>query len=346
MRLFKIALLLVSVPLLAAGGEGIYHAARNRQQLTLTCEQFVRQPPRALWIRVTGCDIDYVSAGYRESRGHLAELFFPVRPVKEPPAAPVALIAATRDPQVVAIAENTIGDGRQANQEAFLVMMLRVITMLGISREVEGYARSGAIELAQTRRALAGLSAPLAPRLVVLDLHARPSFLVPGLEAGAGAALVLLALMRRRRSPEPVEQEAAVPPGDVSGEGMSRRLPAIMLLNLPPTADVDAVERAPALGSRAEAIEQIVRHLGWVHVDWNGRGTLSGPDWSLTLDLGSDEQVWTIAIETRGEGSIRPLAALARGAGWRMFMPKRGTFVEAAQLEHVERPRAADAQGV
>lgn len=345
MRLFKIALLFVSIPLLAAGGEGIYHAARNRQQITLTCEQFVRQPTQALWIRVTGCDIDYVSAGYRESRGHIAELFFPVRPVNEPATAPAVLIAATRDPEVLAIAENTIGNGQQPNQEAFLVMMLRTITMLGVSREVEGYARSGVIELAQTRRALAGLKAPIAPGLVVLDLHARPSFLVPGIEAGAGAALLLLSVMRRRRSPEQVEQ-AAVPPGDVPGEPAPRRLPAVMLLNLPPTADVGAVEHAPALGSRGEVTEQIAQHLGWVPVDRSGRGTLSGPDWSLTLDLGSEEPVWTVAIEARGEGSIRPLATLARGTGWRMFMPRRGTFVEPAHLEQVDRPRAAGAQGM
>lgn len=345
MRLFKIALLLASLPLLAAGGEGIYHAARNRQQITLTCDEFVRQPPRALWIRVTGCDIDYVNAGYRESRGRIAELFFPVRPMKQPGTAPAVLIAATRDSGVLAIAENTIGDGQQPNQEAFLVMMLRIITMLGISREVEGYARSGAIELAQTRRALAGMNAALAPGLVVLDLHARPSFLVPGIEAGAGAGLLLVSLMRRRQPAAPVE-EAAAAPGDDSAEAAPRRLPAVMLLNLPASADPGAVEHAPALGSRSDVTEQIVQLLGWVAVDRNGRGTLSGPDWSLTLDLGPDDPVWTVAIEARGEGSLRPLAALARGSGWRMFIPKRGTFVEPAHLEQVERPRAAGAHGV
>ena len=48
MKLIKIALLLVSILLLAIGGEGIYHAARSRQQLALTCEQFTGPPPRTL----------------------------------------------------------------------------------------------------------------------------------------------------------------------------------------------------------------------------------------------------------------------------------------------------------
>ena len=51
MKLLKIALLLVSILLLAIGGEGIYHAARSRQQIALTCEQFTGPPPR----RACGC---------------------------------------------------------------------------------------------------------------------------------------------------------------------------------------------------------------------------------------------------------------------------------------------------
>lgn len=336
MRLLKIAMLLVSIPLLAVGGERIYHVARNRQQITLTCEQFVRQPPRALWIRVTGCDVDYVNAGYRESGGRIAELFFPLRSVKEPGATPVALIAATRDPAVLEVAERTIGNGQQPTQEAYLVMMLRIITMLGISREVEGYARGGIIELGQTRRALAGMNGALAQGLVVIDLHARPSFVVSALELAAGAALLLLAVAGRRRVSRPVQQ-LFVPSESVLVEPAGRRLPGVMLLNLPPAAEPAAVEHAPALGNRTDVTQVITQLLGWIPFDGNGRGSLSGPDWSLALDLGTDGHVWTIVIDARGDGSIPVLATLARGTGWRMFVPRLGAFVEAADLAQVQR---------
>ncbi len=342
MRLFKIALPLAGLLLVAAGAEGVYRVVRNQQQTTTGCEQFFRQPPPALWLRVTGCEVDFDNAAYRESGSHISELFFPIRPVNEPKTAPAVLVIATKDPNVLSVADGTIGGGRQPSQEASEVMMRQIIARLGIAREVEGYARSGPIELMQTRRSLAGLSAPLSPQLIVLDLHARPSFLAPGILAAAGVLLLLAFLIVNRRSKPRVEAAAseASTGGDaeVGVEPAARRLPAVMLLNLPPGSGVAAVESAPALGTRSDVTEQISRLLGWVPVDGGGRGTLSGPDWSLTLDIGPDDQVWTIAAEARGEGSIRALATLARGTGWRMFIPRKGAFVEADNLQHVEPP--------
>lgn len=342
MRLLKIALLLAGILLLAAGADAIYRSARSGEQVSLTCEQFFRQRPSALWMRVTGCEIDYDNAAYRESRGRIAELFFPVRPAGEPRNTPAALVIATRDPAALALADRTIGGGRQPTQEASDVMMLQIITMLGISREVEGYARSGPLEMMQTRRSLAGLRAPLSPQLVVLDVHARPSFLLPGTVFASGAVLLLgLLIVSRRRAPTPepvVATSPAEPAGEVPVAPAARRLPAVMLLNLPASADVSGVEHAPALGTRADITHLISTLLGWVSVDGVGRGTLSGPDWSLTLDLGPDDQVWTIAAEARGDGSIRALTTLVRGTGWRMFIPRQGAFVEAARLQDVDPP--------
>ena len=58
MKLFTAALLLVSLVLIAHGGEGLYHAAANRQPVAVTCSQLVQQRPRALWLRVSGCDME------------------------------------------------------------------------------------------------------------------------------------------------------------------------------------------------------------------------------------------------------------------------------------------------
>jgi hypothetical protein len=193
-KLFTAALLLVSLLFLAHGGEALYHAATNRQPVVVTCDQFVRQRPNALWLRVAGCDIDYLGAGYRESKGRLDELYLPIRPPSQPPTSPAALVIATNDPQVLAIAGTTIGNNKQSDQDAYVGMMRRIVTMLGASKQVEGYARSGVIERLETRRTLSGLTAPLAPDFVVLDLHAKPSFVRPGLEVGIGLVLVLVAM--------------------------------------------------------------------------------------------------------------------------------------------------------
>src|SRR5688572_7396142 len=145
--LLRILLLLVSLPLLAIGSEGLYHGLRNQQQTTMTCEQYVQSRPRAAWLRLTGCEMDYLAAGFSETRnGRITELFFPVRPIGQRREAPALVIAATRDPAALASAQKTIGDSLQPNQEQFLVMMLTIVTQLNASREVQGYVRMGVVD--------------------------------------------------------------------------------------------------------------------------------------------------------------------------------------------------------
>ena len=92
MKPLEIALLLFSLPLLAIGGEGLYRGVRSRQQVTIPCEQFMQQPPATAWLRVTGCELDYDGAAYRESRGQIKALYFPVRPRRQVKTAPALLI--------------------------------------------------------------------------------------------------------------------------------------------------------------------------------------------------------------------------------------------------------------
>ena len=290
-----------------------------------------------MWLRVSGCDIDYLGAGYRESKGQISELFFPIRPPAQARTTPAALVVATSDSDVLAVAQSTIGGGRQPDQEAFLVMMLRIVTMLKVSREVEGYARSGVMELLRTRRALTGLNAPLAPEVLVLDLHARPSFLLPGIEAGAGLFLLALSLtLLRRRSRGRAKARSSRrrtrpcwPARDRAG------CPGLMLLNLDPEADLGAVEHAAPLGSRGEVERRIAEVLPGFRVDPAGLGTWRGEDWSLALHLGGEENVWTVTVDVRGDESIDALDALVAATGWRVFAPKLGVFVTPSSMRLV-----------
>jgi hypothetical protein len=346
MKLFTAALLLVSLVFLAHGGEALYHAATNRQPVIVTCDQFVRQRPNALWLRVTGCDADYLGAGYRESKGGLNELFLPMRPPSQSPTAPVGLVVATNDPQVLAIAGTTVGNNQQPDQDSYAAMMRRIVTMLRASKEVEGYARSGVIERLQTRRALAGLTAPLAPDFVVLDLHATPSLARPGIEVGIGLVLILVAITWPRRR----LQEVAVEVKDLPDESRpadespvsppARRLPSVMLLNLGPSASLSELESAPPLGPRDQVGGRIGGILGATEATRDGRAAASGPGWSLAFDLGQEDQVWTITVEALGsDGSVDALEKLARETGWRIFVPKLGTFVDPSALRQVPPPQ-------
>lgn len=166
--------------------------------MVVTCADYAQARPSALWLRVRGCAVDYLGAGYRESAGTIQELFLPVRPVGASPTEPAALVAATRDPAVLAIAQSGIGSGRQPNQEQFLLMMLKIVTALGASREITGVARTGMVERARTRRVLSGLTTPLAPGAVVVDVNAQPGVMFPAVQIAVGVGLIVTALLRRR----------------------------------------------------------------------------------------------------------------------------------------------------
>jgi hypothetical protein len=207
--LLRIALLLLSIPLLAHGGDGIYETVRNRQMTTVTCPEFMRSPPTARWLRVIGCEIDYTHPAITASGDHVTEMYFGMRTRNERRDAPVSLIVATRDPQALAVAQQALANGAEITDETFTIAMLRVVGILRAAREVDGYARNGIVERLITRRALAEFDAPLTSHVIVLDLHAGPSVLTPGIEAGAGLVLLLTgAALRRRRQPVAVAEPA------------------------------------------------------------------------------------------------------------------------------------------
>lgn len=340
MKLVTAALLLVSSVFLGHGAEALYHAVTNRQPLGVACDELERKRPREWWLHVTGCEVDYVAAGYRESRGRIAELFLPMRSPAQPPGAPVALVVATTDPRALAIAQATIGGGQQPDQEAYVGMMRRIVTTLNASKQVEGYARSGVAERLGARRALAGLTAPLAPDFIALDLRGKPSYIRPAMEMGMGFLLLIAAIVWRRRGAAAVEDDGATITAapDDGAPAPARRMPPAMLLNLGPSAGVGDLEAAPPLGSREAVSQRIAAVLGAGAAFENGRTAVRGPDWLLLLDLGRDEPVWTITVEARGDGSTPALERLARETGWRIYIPKLGVFVDPRALADVTPP--------
>jgi len=270
----------------------------------------MQTPPEARWLRVTGCDIDYTHPAFNGSGDRVSELFFAMRLRGAPAAAPASLIVATRDPRALEIAQQGVSNGSSVDEEAFTVAMLRVVDLLRAAREVDGYARNGFVERALTRRALAGFSAPLASDAVVLDLHAQPSLVRPGIEAAAGLLLLGATALRRRR-----KEPAAVVVPEVPIV-LERGLPPAMLLNLQ-TPDISQIEYAPPLGNPQEVAWRISNVLGPLAEDAEGRFSVGGDGWRLRFDLGRDETVWTVAVEARGSDvAVAALDALARETGW------------------------------
>lgn len=246
--LIRLALLLVSLPLLAHGAEGLYHAFRSRVQAHVTCEQFRRDRPASGWLRLTGCEVDYVRAGYRETRGRVTELFFPLRAVGASPAQPSALVVATRDPALLAIVERALAGPAQRDQEAFLVMMLQVVTAMGAAKSVEGLTRSP-LEMLRVRGALGAIKAPLDPGFTVLDFREQPRLMFPAIEATLGAQalflFVFLSTARRRQRPAQDVYSEEDSPHLAPWQRVEATAPA------PDTAPVVEVEEVPLLPAAA-----------------------------------------------------------------------------------------------
>ena len=327
----RILLLLASLALLAIGGEGLYYLARSQQQITLTCADFTRSRPASAWLRLTNCDIDYVGAGFSEAGdGGITELYFPIRPVGQPRNTPAIVVAATRDTAALAEAQKTLGGGRQPTQEEFLVMMLKIVTQLKASREIQGYARTSTIDVLRARRVVSGLSAPIDPRFVMVDVHSNPSALVPAVEAAAGllALVAFIVLTTRRRPKAPAPARAPAPAPAPAPAAASARIRGLMLLNLPSGAGPEDVEAAPPIGTRAQVLEMLWPSMPGIHPDARGRCVSRQPDHAITIDLGPGESVATVVIDAEGEGAMSAVRALLLRTGWKAFSPRLGRFIE------------------
>lgn len=339
--LVRIALVLVGFPLLAHGAEGLYHAYKSRTRAQVTCEQFHRQRPRSGWLGLTGCEVDYVRAGYRETRGRVTELFFPVRPAGSSPAVPSALVLSTRDPRLLAIIDRELAGPAQKDQEAFLVMMLQVVTAMRTSREIEGVTRSP-IEMLWTRRTFGAIKAPLADTFTVLDLHARPRFLFPAVETAVGAlALVLAALFARPRRtgaarldtpPATAAPVGAAAPAASAPRQDEARFRRLMLVNLPPRSLPVALEKAPPLGQQAQVQDALARVLPGIHFNQNGVGQFNRPDHVIRLDLGTTPEVWTATLDVTGDGAATAVKRLVTQTGWQVYAPRQGRFLTAGDF--------------
>jgi hypothetical protein len=201
--------------------------------------------------------------------------------------------------------------------------MLQIVSAMGVTRDIEGLARTP-LAAFRTRSSIAAIRAPLEDDFVIVDLHARPRLLVPAIEAAAGANALLVVLflsMRARRrvstGPELPEAPAAAP---ISLRG-------VMLLNLPEFATAIEIESAPPLGEQESVRTLLGSILPGLTFDQHGRATFTRPDVVATVDVTSRTPVHTAVISLEGEAADDTLRRVLSKTGWRAFSPKRGAFL-------------------
>ena len=361
---FALPLLLVGLVLLALGAEGLYRAAASRVPRAVACEDVLPAAPPGAALRIAGCELDYLSASHRSSNGTITELLFPIKKPGQPAGTPATLVAVTRDPTVLAIAQETMGGGRQAAGDDFVVMMLRVVTALGAAREIQGVTRGSLLHRLADRGSLAAVRTPRAPGAMLLRMHAGPDWVTPGAAATLGLLAITAAAMLARRRPPLTASEsgsAAAPEQEVESDAGAAVLPAevalsawpppgaerggvppasrrafrgLMLLNLPSDAGRDAIEHAPPLGTREEVVRQLATVLDGVRIDERGRGTVATPGLWLSCDIGTSPFVATAVVHAEGQQASVVLRRLAELTGWRLYVPREGSFLDAELRQH------------
>jgi hypothetical protein len=293
-------------------------------------------------VRITGCDADYLRAGYRESGGRITELLLPMTAPDVPTNAPVSLIVSSTDPGVLALTEQAVRGPGATSQNAFLLAMLQVVTETGAAREVIGLARSP-LEMVRSHGALGAIRAPLAENVVVVDLGRRPGPLLPGIASAAGLLALLTAVvfsMRARRSPHPAPPERS--PGEApvtSVTAAPRRTPEfrrLMLVNLPPNAAAAELENATPLGTQHAVRTALAQVLPGITFNDHGLGQFNHADHSMLFDLGDGPQVWTATVDVTGDAAPEALRDLIVQTGWRAYAPRLGRFITAADLKRDE----------
>jgi hypothetical protein len=356
--MFRFVWLVPAVALLAVGAEGLVRAIGSRQEVTLTCDSFSRTRPTSARLRVTGCEIDYVHAAFRESNGQITELFFPARPPGNN-AAP--LVVATTDRSAVDMAQRVIGGGRDATTEQRLTVMHEIADQLQLSIGIDGALRAGLIERVSSRRMLSGLAEALAADAAVVDLHGTPDVLLSALATAAGLALAMVPWLVRKRpkatpvaaseplavEPEisaepppaitedtpPVTVETAAPPTSGREEpAVSVMLPRLLLLNVDVLSGPEAVESAPPLGSPSEVRAILCGVIPDLAFGEHTR-ILERRDRSIRFDLGPHDVIATVVVEVHTEGGMALLKEVLLMTGWRTFAPKTGLFVTIDDLE-------------
>jgi len=172
---------------------------------------------------------------------------------------------------------------------------------------------------------------------------------LPAIESVAGAQALFISLFlvnkaRRRRSSGPrVSSASARPPEAAETETPTPRIASairqpppefrrLMLVNLPPTAALSAIEEAPPLGAQPAVRSALARVLPGIKFNAHGLGQFNGADHSILMDLGDSPEVWSATIDVTGEAAAAALRRLITQTGWRAYAPRLGRFITSADL--------------
>jgi hypothetical protein len=174
--------------LLWSGGQGLYTALKNREPFEVACQNYGDVKPSKEWVVLKGCSLSLMEASYMESGGTVEELFIPARGEGEEEGAPIHVLVATKDADLLSAANQLIKMQDESEMMKFAVenheKMFRTV-------DVKGLIRYGVDLDDSDRDKLKNLDATLVEDFVILDDGKAPGY---GRSLGffAGGALLVV----------------------------------------------------------------------------------------------------------------------------------------------------------
>lgn len=220
MRKYLILIVLALV-FLWGGGQGVYLAVTNLSQSKYPVSDYIQSRPDSKWVKLTDATLDFtaVTCSSFLGFGRTEEIYVPVIPAGEPKGRNVHVLFATKDPQLLEIADRLRNLGSQAEVEAYIKTHKND---LFVRKDVDGLVRWGLNFKSRDRNALEREYPNLSPHFVVIDDGERPEYVAEGILFLAGIALavwlvVIFVNSRRKGAPPPLPSmvdctSAAKPP--------------------------------------------------------------------------------------------------------------------------------------
>ncbi|MBL9133896.1 MAG: hypothetical protein JNG86_21975 [Verrucomicrobiaceae bacterium] len=205
-------LILVLLALLWGGGQMIFTALKNRQPHETTVAAFIAKKPNVEWITFKGATLNLLECAHMERLGKITEVFIPIRGGEEPKGAPVHILMATKDKDIITALNDLKSSSN--SEKAMIEAAARQAANIFMKRDVSGIVRFGIDADSKTRDKLAGLDMNLAKGFVILDDGEKPEL---GLGVGllAGGLLLGIYLLRRGSggtAPPPAPPVPDLPP--------------------------------------------------------------------------------------------------------------------------------------
>jgi hypothetical protein len=162
------------------------------------------------------------------------------------------------------------------------------------------------------------------PRPSLFD--AAPAAGTNPLESGGGGTAANPEDLPHERVTAPAAPHATVQQTEADVE---LRVRGLLLLNLPLSAGLEDIERAPPLGTRDEVLDRLREMLPGLEFTDAGRGHVLGPDHEVRIDIGTADPTPTAVAAASGTRGIDMLYRLLVRTGWRAYAARTGSFLSA-----------------